>query len=54
MREYGCELDMKTADECVAIEPALAQCRGSIVGGSMTPSEESGDARAFTAALAAR
>ncbi|WP_431098875.1 D-amino acid dehydrogenase [Polaromonas aquatica] len=54
MREHGCELDMKTADECVAIEPALAQCRGSIVGGSMTPSDESGDARAFTAALAAR
>lgn len=54
MREHGCELDMKTADECVAIEPALAQCRGSIVGGSMTPSDESGDARAFTAALTAR
>lgn len=54
MREHGCELDMKTADECVAIEPALAQCRSSIVGGSMTPSDESGDARAFTAALAAR
>jgi D-amino-acid dehydrogenase len=54
MREHGCELDMKTADECVAIEPALAQCRGSIVAGSMTPSDESGDARAFTAALATR
>ncbi|AYQ30387.1 MULTISPECIES: D-amino acid dehydrogenase [unclassified Polaromonas] len=54
MREHGCELDMKTADECVAIEPALAQCRSSIVGGSMTPSDESGDAQAFTTALAAR
>jgi len=54
MREHGCELDMKTADECVAIEPALAQCRASIVGGSMTPSDESGDAQAFTTALAAR
>jgi len=54
MREHGCELDMKTADECVAIEPALAQCRASIVGGSMTPSDESGDAQAFTIALAAR
>ena len=39
MREQGCELDMKTPDECVAIEPALAQCRARIVGGSMTPSE---------------
>jgi D-amino-acid dehydrogenase len=54
MREYGCELDMKTADECVAIEPALAQCKNQIIGGSMTPSDESGDAQAFTLALAAQ
>jgi D-amino-acid dehydrogenase len=54
MREHGCELDMKSADECVAIEPALAQCRERIVGGSMTPSDESGDAHGFTQALAAR
>jgi D-amino-acid dehydrogenase len=52
MREHGCELDMKTADECVAIEPALAQCRERIVGGSMTPSDESGDAHRFTQGLA--
>jgi D-amino-acid dehydrogenase len=54
MREYGCELDMKTAAQCVAIEPALAQCQSSIVGGSMTPSDESGDAQAFTTTLAAK
>jgi D-amino-acid dehydrogenase len=54
MREYGCELDMKTADECVAIEPALSQCKNQIIGGSMTPSDESGDAQAFTSALAAK
>lgn len=54
MREQGCELDMKTPDECVAIEPALAQCRARIVGGSMTPSDESGDAHRFTQALAER
>ena len=54
MREQGCELDMKTSDECVAIEPALAQCRQQIVGGSMTPSDESGDAHRFTQALAAK
>ena len=53
MREYGCELDMKTADECVVIEPALAASRKSIVGGSMTPSDESGDAHLFTRNLAA-
>ena len=29
MREYGCDRDVKTPDECVAIEPALAQCRDS-------------------------
>ncbi|MDI1272956.1 D-amino acid dehydrogenase [Polaromonas sp.] len=53
MREYGCELDMKTPDECVAIEPALAASRGQLVGGSMTSSDESGDAHLFTARLAA-
>lgn len=53
MREHGCELDMKTPDECVAIEPALAASRPQIVGGSMTPSDESGDAHAFTRQLAA-
>jgi len=52
MREHGCELDMKTADECVQIEPALAQCRDRIVGGSMTPGDESGDAHRFTRELA--
>ncbi|MFY8117344.1 MAG: FAD-dependent oxidoreductase, partial [Roseateles sp.] len=54
MREQGCELDMKTPEECVAIEPALAQCRDKIVGGSMTPSDESGDAHRFTQELARR
>ncbi len=53
MREYGCELDMKTPDECVAIEPALAASRSQLVGGSMTASDESGDAHQFTSKLAA-
>jgi D-amino-acid dehydrogenase len=52
MREFGCELEMKTADQCVAIEPALAHARERIVGGSMTPSDESGDAHLFTQRLA--
>jgi len=52
MREFGCELDMKTPDECVAIEPALAQARSKIAGGSLTPSDESGDAQLFTQRLA--
>ncbi len=53
MREFGCELDMKTADECVAIEPALVHARAGITGGSLTPSDESGDAHLFTQGLAA-
>jgi len=42
------------ADECVAIEPALAQCRGRVAGGIYTATDESGDAQSFTAALAER
>ncbi len=53
MREFGCELDMKTPEECVAIEPALASVRDRIAGGSMTPGDESGDAHLFTQRLAA-
>lgn len=52
MREFGCELDMKTAAECVAIEPALRHIQGRIAGGSYTPSDESGDAHLFTQGLA--
>lgn len=52
MRDHGCELDMKTPDECVQIEPALAASRHRIVGGSLTPSDESGDAHRFTQELA--
>jgi D-amino-acid dehydrogenase len=52
MRGLGCELDMKTPDECVAIEPALAAAQDRIVGGSMTSSDGSGDAHLFTRRLA--
>ena len=54
MRQHGCDLDWKTARECVEIEPALAQIEHKIVGGSMTASDESGDAHKFTQGLAAR
>lgn len=53
MRQFGCELEMKTARECVGIEPALAHAEKGIVGGSMTASDESGDAHRFTQNLAA-
>ena len=52
MREYGCERVPKTASECLAIEPALADSRAPIVGGTYTAGDESGDARRFTEALA--
>ncbi|MDB5806848.1 MAG: amino acid dehydrogenase [Betaproteobacteria bacterium] len=52
MRDYGCDLRMVSAEECVAIEPALATMRGQLAGGSMTASDESGDAHKFTEELA--
>jgi D-amino-acid dehydrogenase len=52
MRAHGCVLDMIDADQVIAIEPALRHARPSIVGGSMTRADESGDARKFTLALA--
>ena len=48
MREFGCELEMKSAAQCVAIEPALASALHLIAGGSLTPTDESGDAHKFT------
>jgi D-amino-acid dehydrogenase len=53
IREAGCVLDPKSADECAAIEPALAPLRGRITGGTYTPDDESGDAHRFTRELAA-
>jgi len=52
MREFGCDRDVKTVDECVAIEPALASCRHKLAGGIFTASDESGDAQRFTRELA--
>src|SRR4029079_17114166 len=52
MRGHGGEREVKTVDECVAIEPALAACREQLVGGVFTPTDESGDAQRFTQELA--
>ena len=52
MRGHGCDRDVKTAAECVAIEPALASCRERLAGGIYTASDESGDAHVFTQELA--
>jgi D-amino-acid dehydrogenase len=53
MRKYGLDRDVKTADEAVGIEPALAAARSRIVGATYTSSDESGDAHLFTQRLAA-
>ncbi len=52
MREFGCDRVVKSPSECVVIEPALAACRDRIAGGIFTASDETGDAQAFTVALA--
>jgi D-amino-acid dehydrogenase len=52
MRGHGSERDAKTAEECIAIEPALRHAADRIVGGIHTPGDESGDAHKFTQALA--
>ncbi|HUW38927.1 MAG TPA: D-amino acid dehydrogenase [Rhodocyclaceae bacterium] len=54
MREYGCERVVKSAAECLEIEPALARSRVKLVGGTYTAGDESGDACKFTQALAER
>ncbi|WIM06166.1 MAG: D-amino acid dehydrogenase [Candidatus Nitricoxidivorans perseverans] len=53
MRESGCDREVKTAAECLDIEPALGRSTLPIVGGTFTAGDESGDARKFTLALAA-
>ncbi|SAI72120.1 D-amino acid dehydrogenase small subunit [Bordetella ansorpii] len=52
MRDFGVERRVIGPDEVIAIEPALAPHRGTIVGGDYTPEDESGDVHLFTAALA--
>jgi D-amino-acid dehydrogenase len=51
MRAYGCDRVVKSAAECLAIEPALATSTVPIVGGTYTAEDESGDAHKFACAL---
>jgi D-amino-acid dehydrogenase len=53
MCEYGCERRVRTPEECIAIEPALASTRDVLAGGTYTAADESGDAHLFTVRLAA-
>ena len=52
MRDYGVDRRVVSADEVIAIEPALAPVRATIVGGDYTVDDESGDALLFTRELA--
>ena len=53
MRHLGMERQVKSAAECLALEPALAGSLSPVAGGVYLPEDESGDARKFTQALAA-
>ncbi len=53
MRRHGLDRTVKTVEEAVALEPALAGAAARIVGATYTPSDESGDAYLFTTRLAA-
>jgi len=48
LRTHGWDTQIKTPDECVAIEPALRFSTIRWVGGVYAPSDESGDAHIFT------
>jgi D-amino-acid dehydrogenase len=54
MAKYGVQRRVVSRDELLKIEPAFKQYADHIVGGTYTPSDESGDAREFTQQLALR
>jgi D-amino-acid dehydrogenase len=54
MREYGCDRQVLTPEELLAIEPAFAHAIGAVVGATYTQSDESGNARLFCQQLAER
>ena len=51
MRAFGFEMLLKTAQQCIDIEPALALSRVRIAGGTYAPSDECGDAHIFSRRL---
>jgi D-amino-acid dehydrogenase len=54
MRRHGVDRRVLSREEVLKVEPALASFGAQIHGGTFTPSDESGDAKVFTQALAAR
>ncbi len=53
MRQLGCDRRVISADEALALEPALAHIRPQLMGATYTGEDESGDANLFTRNLAA-
>ena len=54
MRALGFVREVKTAAECVALEPALQYSETRVLGGVYSAADESGDAYKFTTELAQR
>ena len=54
MRALGCDRRVISADDAVAIEPALAHIRPQLAGATYTAEDESGDANRFARELVAR
>ena len=52
MHPLGIRREIKSAAECVALEPALRDSRAPVLGGVYNPKDESGDAHRFTSELA--
>jgi D-amino-acid dehydrogenase len=52
MARLGVARELKSAAECLALEPALRESQVPVVGGAYAPQDESGDAHAFTVKLA--
>jgi D-amino-acid dehydrogenase len=54
MRRHGVDRRVLSSAQVLEVEPALAAYGPRLVGGTYTPSDESGDARVFTQQLALR
>jgi D-amino-acid dehydrogenase len=53
LRDHGLALEIADRDRVAKLEPALAPVKDRLAGAIYAPSDESGDARLFTCALAA-
>lgn len=51
MQGYGCERRALSAQECLQYEPALQGLSSALLGGILTPGDDSGDAHQFTVNL---